>query len=96
MRRNKALPIGTLLKQYVRAMRIENKLKEVQLVREWENVVGRTIARSTRKIYVYKKVLYVQLNSSIIRNELFMIRSQLIKRLNEEVGEKVIDKLVLK
>ena len=36
------------------------------------------------------------LNSSVARNELFMLREGIIKAFNDRAGEKIIDKIILK
>lgn len=70
-------------------------LDEAKLKNSWENVVGSIIGKHTVNLYIKKKVLYVNLDSSVIRNELQMSRSKIVKMLNDEVGKKVIEDMVL-
>ncbi|MCX6333768.1 MAG: DciA family protein [Bacteroidia bacterium] len=42
------------------------------------------------------KVLYVHLSSSVVRNELLMLRQALKEKLNEKAGIEVIKDIVLK
>ena len=75
---------------------LEEKLAEVRAVRAWEELLGKTVARYTKNLHVKNKTLFVSLSSSIVRNEIMMIRDELIKRLNEKAGRKIIDKIVVK
>jgi hypothetical protein len=59
-------------------------------------MLGNNIARATTKIFIKDRVLFVYLKSSIVRNELMMLKSSIIKSLNEQAGEKVIDDIVLR
>lgn len=96
MRRTNTQPLKEVLQDYVKALKMSSKLKEVRLIGSWERVVGKTINRATRDIYIHNRHLFVTLNSSVIRNELFLMQDILIKRLNEEVNSEVIDGITLK
>jgi predicted nucleic acid-binding Zn ribbon protein len=73
MKRNNTQPIGEVLKEYVDSMRISSKLKESRLKDQWEKMLGKNAASLTRKLVIKNKVLYVYLDSSVLRNELLMI-----------------------
>ena len=90
MRKSKTEPIGVVIKELLKTYKIDKKLQETEIISSWESVIGKTIARATKKIYINNKVLHLQITSSIIRNELSMIKSEIIKRLNEKVGAEVI------
>lgn len=96
MRRNNTQSLGEVLLEYVQAMRISHKLKEVEIINSWEEIVGRNISKATTNIYIQNKIIYIYLNSSIVRNELSMLKDELMKRLNEKVGMIVVEKIVLK
>lgn len=96
MRRTNTQPLKEVIKEYVKALKMSSKLKEVSLIGSWERVVGKTINRATRDIYINNRDLYVTLNSSVIRNELYLMKDLLIKRLNEEVNSNVIDNITFK
>jgi predicted nucleic acid-binding Zn ribbon protein len=96
MRKKNTQKIEEVIKEYLKALKIDDKLKEVNLIKSWDDVVGKTIARSTQNIYIKNRKLFVKLNSSVIRNELFMLRDGLKKTLNDKVGEEVIDEIILR
>jgi predicted nucleic acid-binding Zn ribbon protein len=94
MKKSNAQPLKEVLQEYVNALKINQKLKEVSLVTSWENIVGRTITKATKDIYIKDRKLFVVLNSSVIRHELTLIKEPLISRLNEEVKANVISDIV--
>jgi hypothetical protein len=59
-------------------------------------MVGKAISTRTTKVYIKDKVLFVYLKSSIVRNELMMIREALREKLNSQAGEEVIKDIILK
>jgi predicted nucleic acid-binding Zn ribbon protein len=96
MRRSKTISLAEALKDYVREMNMEDKLNEIGLINSWEETVGKAIASRTTEIYIRDKVLYVRLNSSVVRNELMMLRQALLEKLNEKAGKAVIRDIILK
>ena len=77
-------------------MRMDRKLKEVNVVQSWEEVLGKTISRYPRNVYFSKGILFVEINSAVVKNELVMMREEIRKRLNEQAGEEIITKIVFK
>jgi predicted nucleic acid-binding Zn ribbon protein len=96
MRRSKTISLAEAIKDYVKEMNMEGKLNEVGLINSWEEVVGKAIASRTLNIYIKDHVLYVHLNSSVVRNELLMLRQVLIEKLNQKAGTEVIKDVVFK
>lgn len=96
MRRSNTQPLSEILREYIREMRIEHKLKEVDVISAWEPLLGKTIARYTRNLRVVNRVLYVEITSAVVKNELIMMREEICRKLNEHAGARVIDKIVFR
>lgn len=96
MRKSNTQPLGEVIRDYLRALDIDKKLLEVRLMDSWPKVVGLAVAKKTDKLYIRNRVLFVFLNSSIVRSELLRIRDSLPKALNERVGAIIIDEVVIR
>lgn len=96
MKRDNTQSLGEVLLDYIRALNIGDKLKEVEMLNSWEEIVGKNISKATSNIYIRKRALFIHLNSSVARNELSLIKDELLKKLNEKAGEPLIEKIVLK
>ena len=96
MRKSNTQTIANVIKDYLKEAQIEGKLKEVQVVNSWEELVGKVIARRTNRIYIKNGKLYLHMNSSIVKNELLMHREGIIERINTNAGEEIIKEIVLK
>ncbi len=96
MRRSNTQTIAEVIQDYLRELRIDKKIKEISVLNQWEEIIGKTIARSTKDIFIKDKILFVYLRSSVIRNELLIIRDGIIKAINEKAGEEIITDIVLK
>ena len=96
MRRSKTISLAEAMKDYIREMNLEGKLVEINLINSWEEIVGKAISSMTSKVYIKDHILYVHLNSSVVRNELMMLREALKEKLNNRAGSEVIKEIVLR
>ncbi|MCE1200375.1 MAG: DUF721 domain-containing protein [Marinilabiliales bacterium] len=96
MRRSDIHSLGSAIKSYLKENQFDRKIAEVDVVSSWENIIGKPVARATTQIYIQKETLYIHLNSSIVRNELFMMKNDIIRVVNEHAGRIVVKQIVLK
>ncbi len=96
MRRSKTITLAEALKDYIAEMNLGGKLNEVGLINSWDEIVGKAISSRTSKIYIKDHILYVHLSSSVVRNELLMLREALKEKLNERAGTEVIKDIVFR
>ena len=96
MRRSNTQSLAEALRDYIREMRMERKLKEVDVVQSWEALLGKTIARYTRNIYLSRGILYVEITSPVVKNELLMMREEIRQRMNKQAEEELVTKIVFK
>ena len=71
-------------------------LNNVKIQSVWKKMMGSNINSYTSDISLKKRTLYVKLSSSVLREELSYGKEKIIKILNEEFGEVIIDKIVLR
>jgi len=96
MERKEVKKIDSLLQQFIKANKLEKGLAEYRLMKSWPELLGITVAKKTNSLSIRNRKLFVTLHSSVVRNELEMIKDTLIPRLNEAAGMDVIDDVVLR
>jgi predicted nucleic acid-binding Zn ribbon protein len=96
MRRSKTISLAEAISDYIKEMNLGGKLSEVTVISSWEEIVGKAISSRTTKIFIKDGILYVHLNSSVVRNELLMLREALKEQLNKKAGSEVIKDIVLR
>ncbi len=72
------------------------KAHEVRLRDDWEEIVGKTIARYTRNLYLRNYTLTIYTEVPALKQELTFGKEQLIKQINEHFGEHVVQEIVVK
>lgn len=96
MRKSNTQKISEVIDEYLKSSGLSQKLKRARIINHWEELIGKAIARRTKSIKIRNKTLFVSLNSSVARNELMMMRQQIIDALNKYAGEIIIDNIVIK
>lgn len=84
------LPLDEVLKKLLREEGLEVPLLQKRLVDSWEVVTGNVVARYTAEKFIRNQTLFVKITNPALRQDLSMMRAQLVKRLNGQVGSFVI------
>lgn len=79
-----------MLNQFLRHEGLEAPLQQKRLIDAWDIVTGRMVARYTAEKFIRNQTLYVHLINPALKQDLMMMRSQLVQRLNAAVGANVI------
>ena len=90
MFRREVKSVADVLQQLLREEGLETPLQQKRLIDSWETVTGRIVARYTTEKFIQNQTLYVKSVNPALRQDLAMMRQQLVKRLNEQVGSFII------
>jgi predicted nucleic acid-binding Zn ribbon protein len=90
MFRRKVQQLDDILNQLLREQGLETPLMQKRLVDAWDVVMGPSISRYTGEKFIKNQTLFVKINNPALRQDLNMMRTQLVKRLNEAVKSMVI------
>ncbi len=95
-RQNDHLSLSEVLKEFVSENRLQKGLDKVEVRDIWEQIMGPAITKYTRNIKLDRETLYIELTSSVLREELSYGKEKIIANLNEALGRMLIKKLVLR
>jgi predicted nucleic acid-binding Zn ribbon protein len=95
MRKPNDKSIKEAMDQLLQVYKLQQKFDETALISAWPEMMGPAIANRTKELYIRQKKLFVRVESSVIKNELMMMRSQIIEKMNEQAGGEVIVEIVL-
>ncbi len=94
MKRTDPKRVGDVIADFMREEHLDNQLDEYRASMMWPQIVGQGINRYTISRDVRQGVMYVRLSSAALRQELMMCRSQLVQRINDQLGRKVLTDIV--
>jgi predicted nucleic acid-binding Zn ribbon protein len=83
-------PLGEIIDKLMKAYRLDGKMKELDVINGWEEMMGKAVAHRTKKIQIRYKTLYLNMDSSVMRQELSYGKAVIIQRVNEKAGFEMI------
>jgi len=86
--------VGQAIREMLNTYRIANKFDEANLIGSWERLVGKPIAKRTKKIYIKNKVLFVEFDSPTMRNDFSLHKLEVLALFKREFGEGIITEIV--
>ncbi|MFL5786519.1 MAG: DUF721 domain-containing protein [Flavisolibacter sp.] len=87
--------IGDAIKQFLNQSHLKGSIQALQINDVWESIMGKTIARYTNEIKVINRTLFITTNVAPLKQELNFQKEKIKLRVNEALGEKVIDNIVI-
>lgn len=88
--------IGEAINLLLEKSKWKPKVTELRIRNEWETIVGKTISKYTRNLYLKDNVLTVYTDIAPLKQELLLGKEQLIARINEHIGEQAIADIIIK
>lgn len=88
--------IGDVLKQIIQVNKLQPGIDQVGVKDAWKNLMGNGVNSYTRNVTLKGNTLYVELTSSVLREELHYGRDKIVKMINEELKREVVVSVVLR
>jgi hypothetical protein len=95
-RKSNEQTLKEVINDFLESNHMKGKLKEINIINNWEKLVGVLIAKNTTKIYFHKGKLHLHIESPPLRQELTYTRSKIVELVNREAGEELIDDVVIR
>ncbi|MEN9876122.1 MAG: hypothetical protein RLZZ529_1119 [Bacteroidota bacterium] len=88
--------VGDVLKQIIQTNKLQPGMDQIDVKEAWQNLMGNGVNSYTKNIALRGSTLYVELSSSVLREELSHGKSKIIAMINEELQREVIKDVVLR
>lgn len=89
-----AVHISQAIQELLKTQHLKPKFDEASVVASWERIVGKTIAKRTKRIYIRNKVLFVELHSPSLKHDLGYHKTHMLDLFREEFGEGVVSEII--
>ena len=87
--------LGDALKKFLEGSRIKGGIQALQIEDVWEEIMGKTVARYTDKLQIIGDKLIITTNVAPLKNELMYQKEKIKQRVNEALGQKVVNEVVI-
>ncbi|MBO9731105.1 MAG: DUF721 domain-containing protein [Chitinophaga sp.] len=88
--------IGDALREFMNKSRMKPRLMEVRIQDNWEQLMGKTIARYTQSIQLIDHKLIVTTTVAPLKQELTYSKDKIIKLVNEMLGESIVKEVMIR
>lgn len=85
-----------LLKEFMKRIPHRTKLQRGMVLHVWPEIVGDKIAAVSKNLHFEGNRLVLEVDNNAWRHEIHMKRFSIAKRLNEKVGNKVVQEIVVR
>lgn len=86
--------VGQAIRELFNTYKLTSKFDEANLIESWERLVGKPIAKRTKKLYIRNKVLFVEFDSPTMRHDFSLHKSHILDVFKKEFGEGVITEII--
>ena len=95
-RSGESIKLDSALEKMFEAYKIKGKTDQTTIITLWEELMGKTIATRTSKMFFKGKVLYVELTSAPLKQELTLAKAKIMTLLTDKVGKAAIEDIVFR
>lgn len=83
-------PLKDLIDKLMKAYQLDGKLKEMEVIEAWPQLMGIAVSNRTRSLKITNGVLQIQMDSAVMRDELAHGKQIIIERVNQFAGHRMI------
>jgi predicted nucleic acid-binding Zn ribbon protein len=94
MRKANDKSLKDAIEQMMQVYKIKRKFDETGIIAHWPQLVGKSVANRTKELFIHDKKLFLRIESSVIKNELTMIRAQIIEKINTEAKTDLVNDII--
>ncbi|MGO4822628.1 MULTISPECIES: DUF721 domain-containing protein [unclassified Flavobacterium] len=95
-RLNNQSTVGDVLQQIIKVNKLQPGMDQIDVKDAWSNLMGNGVNSYTRNVVLKGSTLYVELTSSVLREELSHGKAKIVKMINEELRRDVVTAVVLR
>ena len=94
-RKQEISKVGDAIRELLKVYRLEARFNATELTSHWAEIVGPAIANRTSRIFVKNDVLFVEVTSPPLKQELNLNKSKLLRLIEEKMGKSVVKEIII-
>ena len=94
MRKANDKTLKEAIEQMLQVYKIKKRYDETAVIANWPQLVGKPVANRTKELFIHDKKLFLRIESSVIKNELMLMRSQIINKINDEAKTVLVEEII--
>jgi hypothetical protein len=95
-RLNNESSVGDVLKVIIESNKLQPGIDQISVKEAWASLMGNGVNSYTRNVVLKGSTLYVELTSSVLREELQYGKDKIIRMINDELRRDVVKDVILR
>ena len=95
-RLNNENTVGDVLQFIIKENKLQAGMDQISVKEAWKALMGNGVNSYTKSVVLRNATLYVELTSSVLREELSFGKDKIIALLNEELRRDIVKEVVLR
>lgn len=95
VRENSEYLIGEAIQKMLEETHLARPYMERRIAQDWRELMG-PLARHTVKTEWYDETFFVYVDSPIVKQELNLLREEILRKMQQSIGNKYLKKLVIR
>lgn len=84
-----------ILQTIIKNQKLDEILERNELIEKFEEIVGNQIAKQVKVKNFEKGILKIEVESSVWKNEIFLLRERIIEKINQSFGKTIVKQIVI-
>lgn len=84
-----------ILQTIIKNQKLDEVLERNELIEKFEEIVGNQIAKQVKVKNFEKGILKIEVESSVWKNEIFLLRERIIEKINQSFGKPIVKQIVI-
>ena len=88
--------LGNAIEEFFKKFGYEKEYLQGKIMAEWADVVGEAMASRVEILSFDGNILTVKTENSVWKNEVFLRKAELIKKINNRYNQKIVSEIYIK
>ncbi len=93
-RKSDTTTVGDAISDMLKSYHLTERFDQKRLIESWESLMGKVVSNRTKKMFIKNKVLFIELTSAPLKNELNMSKDKVMTLFEEQVGKDIISDII--
>ncbi|MBN1449234.1 MAG: DUF721 domain-containing protein [Bacteroidetes bacterium] len=92
----KTTTLGKALQEGLVRQGLDRRIREEEVLQRWPDIVSTAIANHAHPVRMRRGILWIEVTDAVWRQELHMMRTGLIEKINAFLGEHIVEEIRLR
>lgn len=90
------IKLGDAISQLFKQEKLDEKIAQHAIKNGWKDIVGEMVAKHTTELFFKEKILFVTINSAVVKHEMSFQKEKIIADVNKFCSTQLINTIVIR